>query len=50
MSEPTGDLEAEKKLYSSWIIVAHNEESLKIIEEYFKTYPLYSSKYLDFKD
>ncbi len=41
---------AEKKLYSSYIIVAHNQESLKIIEDYFSTYPLYSSKFLDFND
>ena len=40
----------EEKIYSSWIMVAHSENSLKKIEEYFKKYPLYSSKYLDYKD
>lgn len=40
----------EEKIYSSWKVVAHSENSIKKLEEYFKKYPLYSSKYLDYKD
>lgn len=39
-----------QKLYSSFIVVAHNKESLKIIETYFNKFPLASAKFLDFKD
>lgn len=38
------------KIYSSWIMVAHSHYSLKLIEDYFNSYPLYSSKFLDYKD
>lgn len=37
-------------LYSSWIIVAHSPHSIGKIEEYLERFPLYSSKYLDYKD
>jgi hypothetical protein len=46
----TLDINGEEKLYSSFIVVAHNEESIKILENYFNNYPLFSAKYLDFKD
>jgi len=39
-----------QKLYSSFIVVAHNKDSLKIIETYFNKFPLASTKFLDFKD
>lgn len=39
-----------KKLFSTFIVVAHNKESLKIIETYFNKFPLASAKYLDFKN
>ena len=38
------------KEYYSFIIMAYNKKSLKIIIDYFKIYPLLSSKFLDFKD
>lgn len=38
------------KLYSSFIVVAHNPSSLEIIKNYFEKYPLKSSKYMDYKD
>lgn len=44
------NLTGEEKLYSSFIVVAHNKESRKIIENYFNNYPLFSTKYLDFLD
>lgn len=44
------NINGEEKLYSSFIVVAHNEESKKILEKYFNTYPLFSAKFLDFKD
>lgn len=40
----------EEKLYSSFIVVAHSEESKNILETYLNKYPLFSTKYLDFKD
>lgn len=46
----TKDEGAPEKTYSSYIIVAHNQESLKIMEDYFTKFPLYSSKLLDYKD
>lgn len=39
-----------KKMYSSYIIIAHSMKSLTKIEEYFEKYPLYSSKCLDYRD
>jgi LAGLIDADG endonuclease len=44
------EFDGVRKMYSSFIVVAHNKESLKIIETYFNKFPLFSSKYLDFKD
>lgn len=38
-----------EKLFFSFILKAHNKESLTIITEYFLKFPLLSSKYLDFK-
>ena len=38
------------KLFSSFIVVAHNTSSLSEIKNYFEKYPLRSSKYLDYKD
>jgi hypothetical protein len=40
----------EDKEYYSYIVIAHNKKSLIKINEYFKKYPLLSSKYLDYKD
>jgi hypothetical protein len=40
----------EDKQYYSYTVMAHNKNSLFKIKEYFKKYPLLSSKYLDFKD
>ena len=39
-----------EKQFFSFIVIAHNKESLSIIKEYFFKFPLLSSKYLDFKD
>lgn len=39
-----------EKQFFSFIVIAHNKESLSIIKEYFFNFPLLSSKYLDFKD
>lgn len=39
-----------EKMYSSFMVVAHNKESIGRIEAYFNKYPLKSAKYLDFKD
>lgn len=38
------------QIYSSYIIEAHNQKSIKKIEGYFERFPLFSSKYLDYKD
>lgn len=46
----TLNINGENKIYSSFIVVAHNGESRQIIEEYFHQYPLFSAKHLDFKD
>jgi hypothetical protein len=35
---------------SYFILTASSLESLKVIIDYFNKYPLYSSKYLDYKD
>jgi len=40
----------EDKIYSSFIVVAFNENSKDIITEYFNKFPLLSSKHLDYKD
>ncbi len=44
------ELNGVNKLYSTFIVVAHNKDSLKIIEAYFNKFPLASAKFLDFKD
>ncbi len=41
----TGD-----KKYYAFLVIAHNDRSHKIIRNYFDRYPLYSSKYLAYKD
>jgi hypothetical protein len=38
------------KLYSSFIVMAHNKASIDKITDYFSVFPLLSSKYLDYKD
>jgi LAGLIDADG endonuclease/Cytochrome C and Quinol oxidase polypeptide I len=40
----------DDKQYYSYTVMAYNKNSLLKIKEYFKKYPLISSKYLDFKD
>jgi hypothetical protein len=40
----------EDKVYYSFMAIAHNSNSHKIVREYFENYPLYSSKYLSYKD
>jgi hypothetical protein len=42
--------EIEGKIYSSFIVVAHSEDSNRAIIEYFNRYPLLSAKHLDYKD
>lgn len=39
-----------KNTYYSYIMDASNKKSLALVLEYFDTYPLLSSKYLDYKD
>jgi LAGLIDADG endonuclease len=36
--------------YQYLSITATNKESIKIVQDYFNRYPLFSSKYLDYKD
>lgn len=36
--------------YFSFLVIGHNKKSLSIVSNYFKKYPLLSSKHLDFKD
>lgn len=38
------------KVYYSYIVVAHNSRSHQIVRSYFDRFPLYSSKYLAYKD
>ena len=38
------------KIFYSFMVISHNLESHKKTIEYFERYPLYSSKYLAFKD
>jgi hypothetical protein len=40
----------EDKEFYSFTAVAHNSRSHEIVRKYFENYPLYSSKYLAFKD
>jgi hypothetical protein len=44
------EIKGVEKMYSSFMVVAHNKESIAKIEEYFNKFPLKSAKYLDFKD
>lgn len=46
----TGDESSPGKIYSSYTAIAHSPESLRRVEEYLEKCPLYSSKYLDYKD
>ncbi len=40
----------DDKEYYSFIVMAHNKNSLCIIKDYFNKFPLLSCKYLDYKD
>ena len=42
--------EIEDKTYYSFIAIAYNKKGREKIKEYLERYPLYSSKYLDYKD
>lgn len=38
------------KIFHSFTVISHNKNSQSKIIDYFKKYPLLSSKYLDYKD
>lgn len=40
----------DDKVYYAFMVIAHNSNSHKIVRKYFENYPLYSSKYLFYKD
>uniref|UniRef100_UPI001FA7EF84 hypothetical protein n=1 Tax=Ciborinia camelliae TaxID=647257 RepID=UPI001FA7EF84 len=40
----------EDKVYYSFMAIAHNSRSHEIVRKYFDAFPLYSSKYLAYKD
>jgi hypothetical protein len=40
----------EDKVYYAFIAIAHNSISHEIVRKYFDRFPLYSSKYLAYKD
>lgn len=42
--------EQNDKVFYSYMVISHNSESHKKTIEYFSRYPLYSSKYLAYKD
>ena len=42
--------EQKDKIFYSYMVVSHNIQSHTIVIEYFDRYPLYSSKYLAYKD
>lgn len=42
--------EQKDKIFYTYMVIAHNSESHKKTIEYFQRYPLYSSKYLAYKD
>lgn len=42
--------EKEDKVYYAFMAVAHNSRSHEIVRNYFDRFPLYSSKYLAYKD
>jgi len=40
----------DDKVYYAFMVVAHNSRSHEIVRKYFDRFPLYSSKYLAYKD
>lgn len=40
----------EDKVFYAFIAIAHNSRSHEIVRKYFDRFPLYSSKYLAYKD
>jgi len=38
------------KEYYAFMVISHNSRSHQIVRKYFDTFPLYSSKYLAYKD
>ena len=42
--------EQKDKIFYSYMVISHSTESHKKVIEYFNRYPLYSSKYLAYKD
>jgi hypothetical protein len=42
--------EQKDKIFYSYMVISHSSESHKKVIEYFDRYPLYSSKYLAYKD
>ena len=40
----------DDKVYYAFLAIAHNSKSHEIVRKYFDNYPLYSSKYLAYKD
>jgi hypothetical protein len=40
----------EDKVYYAFMAIAHNSRSHEIVRKYFNNFPLYSSKYLSYKD
>ena len=42
--------EQKDKIFYSYMVISHSSDSHKKVIEYFNRYPLYSSKYLAYKD
>ena len=42
--------EQNEKIFDAYMVISHNLDSHKKVIEYFERYPLYSSKYLAYKD
>jgi hypothetical protein len=42
--------EQNDKIFYSYMVISHNIQSHTKVIEYFDNYPLYSSKYLAYKD
>jgi len=40
----------DDKVFYAFMVIAHNSKSHEIVRSYFDTFPLYSSKYLAYKD
>jgi len=40
----------EDKVFYAFMAIAHNSRSHEIVRKYFDRFPLYSSKYLSYKD